>query len=233
MEKTIIGIVAKPFVAREFYNWTYQRISDPLRFVINKNNGIVLGILPQTTRTVFNEEDNCDGMKFSSSELEDLVSIIEKCDGIILQGGSNSQNYEEFVAKYCYDNDIPLLGICAGSNVIIRAIGGKTEKMRDMTKHYRPDLKFAHKCVVDDKDSLFYNIVKTEIFDVNSIHDYTGVKIPNTLSVVAHSDDGLVEVVEAKDKKFFIGIKYHPELLTDVDEKQNRIFEKFIESCKK
>ena len=57
--------------------------------------------------------------------------------------------------------------------------------------------------------------------------------MPKELTAVALSDDGQVEVVEAKNKNFFMGIKYHPELLVDIDEKQNNIFKKFIDTCAK
>ena len=57
--------------------------------------------------------------------------------------------------------------------------------------------------------------------------------MPKELTAVALSDDGQVEVVEAKNKNFFMGIKYHPGLLVDIDEKQNNIFKKFIDTCAK
>ena len=79
----------------------------------------------------------------------------------------------------------------------------------------------------------YAKIVKEKEFQVNSVHTYVGTVIPKTLSVVAFSDDGQVEVVDAKNKRFFIGVKYHPELLVDIDEKQNNIFCEFIKACKK
>ena len=229
--KPIIGIVSKNITIEEFYNWSWQRISNDVRYSINKNGGLVLGILPQTLRKNFNQEDESDKVKLSSEEISDLISLIEKCDGIVLQGGISSHNYEEFIAKYCYENDIPLLGICAGYNNMIRGLGGTAEKIQNVDVHDRPDLKYAHKCKVIDKKSLFYNIVKQEEFDVNSVHTYTGAKIPNELTVVAVSDDNQVEVVEATNKSFFIGTKYHPELLVDEDNKQNEIFKAFINAC--
>ena len=230
--KPIIGIVSKNITIEEFYDWSWQRISNDIRYSINKNGGIVLGILPQTLRKHFNKEDESEKLKLTSEEVADLITIINKCDGIILQGGISSHNYEEFIAKYCYKKNIPLLGICAGYNNIIRGLGGKAEKITNVDIHDRPDLKYAHKCKIIDKESLFYNIVKKEIIDVNSVHTYVGTKIPKKLIVVAVSDDNQVEVVEAKDKTFYMGIKYHPELLVDVDTKQNDIFKKFIQVCK-
>ena len=148
-----------------------------------------------------------------------------------MQGGISSNNYEEFIAEYCYKNDIPLLGICAGYNNIIRGLGGLATKIDNVDVHDRPDLKYAHDCKIVDKNSKFYEILKTDEFKVNSVHTYVGTKIPQSLSIVALSHDQQVEVVEAKDKKFFIGVKYHPELLVDIDEKQNNIFKRFVEVC--
>ena len=231
MKKPIIGIVSKNITIEEFYNWSWQRISNDVRYAVNKNGGLVLGILPQTTRKGFNQEDESENVKLTEQEKNDLLFFVKKCDGIILQGGISSHNYEEFIAKYCYDNDIPLLGICAGYNNMIRGLGGKTKKINNTDVHDRADLQYAHGCKIVDYNSIFFEIVKTNEFMVNSIHTYVGDKIPDCLSVVALSDDKQVEVVEAKNKKFFIGIKYHPELLVDMDKKQNDIFEKFILTC--
>lgn len=230
--KPLIGIVSKNITIEEFFNWSWQRINNDVRYSVNKNGGLVLGILPQTLRKKFNGEDGLDKVKLTKEEINDLLTLVKKCDGIILQGGISSHNYEEFLAKYCYDNNIPLLGICAGYNNIIRGLGGKAERSGDENVHDRPDLKYAHKCKIVDKNSLFYDITKQEIFDVNSVHSYTGTQIPKELTVVAYSDDNQVEVVEAKNKDFYIGIKYHPELLVDNDVIQNNIFKRFIEVCK-
>lgn len=55
--KPIIGIVSKNITIEDYYNWSWQRISNDVRYAINKNGGIVMGILPQTTRKVFNQFD--------------------------------------------------------------------------------------------------------------------------------------------------------------------------------
>ena len=232
IKKPVIGVVSKNITIEEFYNWSWQRISNDVRYSVNKNGGVVLGILPQTTRKSFNQEDESEDVQLTDEEITDLESLLAKCDGIVLQGGISSHNYEEYIAKYCYDNDLPLLGICAGYNNIIRGLGGKATKINNIDIHDRPDLTYAHECLITDKESLFYSIVKKDKFSVNSVHTYVGTSIPDELTVVAVSDDNQVEVVEAKNKKFFIGVKYHPELLVDIDEIQNNIFKKFVSLCK-
>ncbi len=233
MEKPIIGIVSKNLTVKAYYNWQWQRISDAVRCALNKNGAMVIGILPQKDSQDFNQEDEHDERIMTESETQMLEHLISMCDGIVLQGGITSHNYEEYIARYCYENNIPCLGICAGFNNMIRGLGGTTTRLVDEGKHNRPDLDIAHTCTVIDKNSLFYKCVKTDIVKVNSIHSYIADVVPKELSVISKSDDGQVEVVEAKNKTFYMGIKYHPELLINTDEGQNNIFKLFVESCAK
>lgn len=231
----VIGIVTKYFNGDNYYGWSWMRISNNLRYALTKNGAIVTGILPQSNTIDFQACDEHDERVMQKEEESKFTRFLDMCDGIVLQGGMNSCYYEEFTARYCYEHNIPLLGICAGYNTIIRALGGTTRKLsdEDIEKHEKPFDKYVHGLTVTDEDSLFYSVVKEKNFMINSIHQYVGDVLPLALSVVAKSDDGQIEVVEAKNKKFFMGIKYHPELLCDFDKKQNDIFTAFINACKK
>ena len=231
MSRPVIGIVTKYFKSQDLYGWGCQGVSDPLRYALIKNGGLPFGILPQKDQAGFQEVDEHDETPISDEEAKDLIKLLSLCDGVILQGGENSAYYEEFVAKYCFDNDVPLLGICAGYNTIIRALGGPTKRLED-TSHNRLDLEYCHGCKVVDRDSKYYSIVKTDSLDVNSIHMYVGDNLPDSLTVSAFSDDGQIEVVEAKSKGFYMGVKYHPELLCDVDQKQNDLIAAFVKACR-
>ncbi len=226
-----IGIVTKYYNQDPVYGWSWMRVSNNLRYCLVKNGADVLGILPQSDTVYFQEKDEHDERKMSEEEQQRFVKFLKMCDGIILQGGVNSCYYEEFTAKYCFDNDIPLLGICAGYNTIIRALGGTTRRLTDST-HEKPFEKYVHGLKVIDENSKFYSVVKEKEFMINSIHLYIGDKIPDCLNVVALSSDGQVEVIEAQNKRFYMGIKYHPELLCDDDKKQNDIFLAFLDACK-
>ena len=48
--------------------------------------------------------------------------------------------------------------------------------------------------------------------------------------ISSFSYDGLVESFELTNKKFVIGIKWHPELMLE-DELTKRLFKEFIEKC--
>lgn len=226
--KPIIGIISKHYVN---YNNrkadTYVR--DEVKQAIFDNGGVAIGILPTEDKIKYSGDNWQDDL--SEVEKENLISQIKLCDGIILQGGIETDNYECIVAKYCYDRDIPILGICAGQNNIVRALGGTTCIIPNPEKHNRPFDEYVHSITIS-KDSKFFSIVNTESMLVNSRHQRT-IKEASLLDVVGCCEDGYFDVVEAKDKKFYIGVRFHPESLYKRDENHNKIFKKFIDCCRK
>ena len=70
-------------------------------------------------------------------------------------------------------------------------------------------------------------------YNVNSIHSMIAPKenVENFAKISSFSYDGLVESFELENKKFVIGIKWHPELMLE-DEFTKRLFKEFIEQCK-
>lgn len=227
MNKPIIGIVSKPNVFCKDKLFTHQIIYDGIRNAILKNGGLIIGILP--TKVSADKTDNVFLMK---EEMDDLYYLIDKCDGIILQGGLTSENYEIEIAKYAIKNDIPILGICSGFNNIVRAMGGNVFSLDD-NSHNQEDGSIVHKNIIK-KDSLLYNILNTHEIEVNSIHTTFSKKedIKN-LEISAYSNDGYVEAVELRNKKFVLGLKWHPDLMISWDKNMNKIFSSLVNSCKK
>lgn len=228
MTKPIIGIVSKHHEKYITDNIT-TFISDNLKQAIFDNGGIAIGILPTEPKINYagdNWEDN-----LLEEERENLIAQIQLCDGIILQGGLETDNYESIIAKYCYDNNIPMLGICAGQNNMARALGGTTYKIPNPEKHDKSFYEYAHDIKINEK-SKFYNIVNTSEMMVNSIHKRT-IKDCPMLDKVAVCEDGYPDVIESKNKTFYIGVRFHPESLYKNDENMRNIFIKFVENCKR
>ncbi len=227
MKKTIIGIVSKHHETYEKQS-TYTFISDDLKQAVFDNGGIAIGILPTEEKINYAG----DGWKNNllKEERENLITQIELCDGIILQGGLETENYESIVAKYCYDNDIPILGICAGQNNVARALGGTTYKISNPEKHNKSFYEYVHSIKINE-ESKFYKIVNKNKIMVNSIHRRTIENCP-MLDKVAFCEDGYPDVIEAKNKKFYMGVRFHPESLYKSDKNMRNIFIKFIECCK-
>lgn len=227
MRKVIIGIVSKHY-NKDFYNFRDTYIRDELKQAIFDNNAIAIGILPSCFEKVKATNDWKDSL--SDKEKDDIITQIDLCDGIILQGGGFSDEYECYIAKYCYNNDIPILGICAGNNNLVRAVGGKILRFDDGESHKSLE-EYVHEIKIN-KESNLYKIINKEIIMVNSRHKaYTADY--SILQAVAYSSDGVVEAVEDNNKKFYMAVQFHPESLYKTDDNMNNIFKYFINLCKK
>lgn len=217
---TIIGIVSKP-TNDDKSLWTKQKITDDFRKIIIENGGVAIGILP--TNVNYNEA-------MTQSEKENFHEILSLCDGFILQGGWQTGNHEIYVAKYAIENDIPLLGTCCGLNNILFSQGDTVQKERDES-HNIYDRDYRHDIIIDETSKLYKLLGENKKIGVNSIHNVM-IKDSdvNHFDVVAHDLNGFVEAVELKNKKFCLGLKWHPEIMEKDNIMQN-IFKEFVKAC--
>ena len=231
MRKPIIGIIGK--VQPQYGEDIWHRIDevDEIRYLIVKNGGTAIMLLPTEETLKFNDNDIKDDTVLNEEELNELYRQIDLCDGFILQGGLYSSNYEIEIAKRIIELDKPLIGICAEFNNILRALG--TDVIEDKTKsHDIYDKNYRHKVTLM-RGTKLYNLVNKDTYNVNSIHTMIAPKekVENYAEISSISYDGLVESFELNNKKFVIGIKWHPELMLE-DEFTKNLFKEFIEKCK-
>ena len=230
--KTIIGIVGKVEPPIDLDLWNRITLADEFRYLVVKHGAIAMMLLPTEATMEFNQDDIKDNKELTEEEKEGLYTQMEFCDGYILQGGLCSCNYEIEIAKKAIELDKPVIGICAGFNNILRALG--TDVMLDETKsHDIYDVNYRHKVNID-KDTMLYSLIGKQQIDVNSIHSMIATKelVEPFAMVSSFSEDGLVESFELDDKKFVIGIKWHPELMMKEESTQN-LFRRFVEACRK
>ena len=230
MRRPIIGIIGK--VQPQYGEDIWHRIDevDEIRYLIVKNGGTAITLLPTAATLKFNDNDVKDYTILNDEEKNELYRQIDLCDGFILQGGLYSSNYEIEMAKKIIELDKPLIGICAGFNNILRAIG--TDVVEDKTKkHDKYNKEYRHKVYVI-KDTKIYNLINQDEYEVNSIHSMIAPKenVEGYAKISSVSYDGLVESFELDNKKFVVGIKWHPELMLE-DEFPNKLFKEFISNC--
>lgn len=137
------------------------------------------------------------------------------------------------LVRTAVQEDIPLLGICRGMQVINVALGGTLVQDMAQPGHRNDTLMqdhhFARHGIDIDADSELAGILgDLADLDVHSAHHQCVDRVGEGLEVVAHAPDGVIEAVEHRDAPV-IGVQWHPEdpeadpraldaLLTHLDE---------------
>ncbi|MBU8901894.1 MAG: gamma-glutamyl-gamma-aminobutyrate hydrolase family protein [Victivallales bacterium] len=138
-------------------------------------------------------------------------------------------DFEFHLMKKVLDKNIPILGICAGQQLLNIALGGKIiQHIPTAKEHY--DEQY-HDCHIT-ADGLLKNIVEKDCFEVNSYH-HQAVD-PNILGaglkVTALANDGVVEAIEGTGEVFRLGLQFHAERHHD-EAFSKKIFNSFIQAA--
>ena len=192
-----------------------------------------------------------------TTDKEVIISQAQLIDGLILSGGHdvNPYNYgqepsqklgETFPERDTYEmilleeskkRNIPILGICRGSQLINVAAGGTLYQdlsliSGNILKHNqvaKPTLK-THMIKIEE-NSVIASIFGKETM-VNSFHHQAIDKVADDFRVVARASDGVVEAIEHKTYKFLVAVQWHPEMLGVECEKARELFAKFVEEAR-
>lgn len=226
--KPIIGIVSRTLKRADGIK--YNGCPEAIRRMVVLAGGTPLMILP-TQKIDYIDTEGKDIPDLTDDDKEALISVINRCDGIILPGGRRSYEYDYFIASYLIEHDIPTLGICMGMQVLgmvdTNLWYGKgvlpNDSSHDQKDTYVHDVSIKH-------NTRLFNIIKKDSIRVNSSHSYHLIKT-NKFQVSAMSND-IIEAIEKDDKRFMIGIQWHPEKLYEIDDDAKAIVDEFINCCK-
>lgn len=190
----------------------------------------------------------------NSSELEVLL---EKCDGFLLTGGNDldPKNYGEENSGKCgyicserdsmefklmkraVQQDKAILGICRGHQLINVFFGGSLyqdipiEHPSDIVHHMDAPYDRAQHTVNISRDSILFDVLGVEHYAVNSCH-HQGIKaLAPGLQAIATADDGMIEAVCMPDKKFIVGVQWHPEFFYNNEFGSVKIIDSFVKAC--
>lgn len=240
MRKPIIAISGSIFKEKqgEFANYPRSFVNEDYVQAIIQNGGIPM-IIP------------------INDNHEDLKLLLRNVDGLILSGGYdvypyhygeephfllNETNKERDLFEYELLNqallqEIPILGICRGLQLINTYFGGTLYQDISLSdsflKHNQinnPTL--ATHSIQIEKESKLYQIIQEEEYFVNSFYHQVIKRLGEDLKVTATSSDGHIEAIES-DKYSLIAVQFHPEMMFRNDEKMNEIFSYFISKTRK
>ena len=189
-----------------------------------------------------------------SKNADIISSYVRLCDGFLFVGGVDiSPSYydekilndtvgvckerDEFdfaVIKEVFKTSKPILAICRGIQLVNVAMGGTLiqdipTQINSQILHKQREgrYEFSHGVSIE-KNSPLYEIVKLDNLRVNSFHHQAIAKLGKNLSVMAKSEDGIIEAVCGVGDRYIRAYQWHAELLFDVDESARQIFREFV-----
>ena len=123
---------------------------------------------------------------------------------------------------------MPVLGICKGMQLLASIDNGKecNQLINTSIEHRQKGKRYVHRLHIID-ETLLSSIITEENILVNSKHRYHVTKT-NKFKVSAYSEDGLIEAIEMPNKKFVLGVQWHPEKMYYYDENADKIFKRFV-----
>ena len=174
--------------------------------------------------------------------VNNVKDVLKDANGIIIPGGFGERGVEGMIvaANYARENNIPLLGICLGMQIMViefarNVLGFKdanstefdentsypvismmNEQKTIMTKGGTMRLG-SYQCMIE-KDSLAYRLYAKEQINERHRHRYefnTNYRddfINKGMKLCGQSlDHDLVEMVECSNNTYYIGVQFHPE----------------------
>ena len=129
------------------------------------------------------------------------------------------------------ERDLPIFGICRGLQILNVYHRGTLVQHLEATQRHDPEKDDhsgpAHE-VAFVPESKLAQIAAVPTWQVNSRHHQAVLKLGESLCISARDlEDGTVEGIERRDKRYVVAVQWHPEDQTRKHPEQLRLFESF------
>ena len=188
--------------------------------------------------------------------LEEGSEVLSLLDGLLLTGGGDispvylrenplrgiggcfpERDWSEIMlTQLSLQQNLPILGICRGVQVLAVAAGGKIYQdipsQHPMAIEHRQTAprQYAWHDVDIAEESTLYCLLRERKIGVNSLHHQAVSETPPGFIHNALAADGIIEGIEKLGVKFCIGVQWHPESM-EADVNSQALFDGFIAAC--
>lgn len=138
---------------------------------------------------------------------------------------TDRDGFEYKLIEYSINNNIPILGICRGCQLINVYFNGSLiydiSSIRKVDHNRIDDNTMRIHNVNVFERSLLYNSVLSLNGNVTSSHHQSVDRLGEGLMVSAKADDGIIEAIEyanSSNKPFLLGIQWHPERFSNFED---------------
>ena len=228
MARPVIGITPHFTQAR----WSYCDLEAalvPASYVhaIDRAGGRPL-LVPPSVEGVEETLGAVDGLLFTGGADLDPELYGQEPHDETIGAAIERDRAELMLLEQALARDVPVLAVCRGSQVLNVARGGDlVQHLPDVIEDERhketPGTFGEHEVAIQTETRLAALI--GERAPVKSHHHQGFGRIGDGLRVAAHADDGTVEAIEDPERRFAVGVLWHPEAGEDM-----QLFEELVRS---
>ena len=168
---------------------------------------------------------------------ETAARFLARIDGILMPGGPDvdpvhfgeepmlnytlidpyRDSFELSLARLAIKNDVPILGICRGVQMMNIAAGGdiyqdlKAQQDKVLIHDQRAPRWYPTHTVEVQPETMLSQILGELHVRVNSYHHQAVRKVAPAFRVNATASDGVIEGIESRSVRFALGVQWHPE----------------------
>ncbi|MBK8176494.1 MAG: gamma-glutamyl-gamma-aminobutyrate hydrolase family protein [Rhodospirillales bacterium] len=144
--------------------------------------------------------------------------------------------FELALTRLALESDRPVFGICGGQQLLHVVLGGTLiqhipDEIEGALAHEQPNPRDEPGHVVRVfAGTRLHAIVGAETMAVNSAHHQAVKDVPVGVVIGAVAEDGVIEAIEAPDKRFCLGVQWHPEF--EIDPGDRLLFQAFVDAAR-
>lgn len=190
-------------------------------------------------------------------EPEAAEAYLDTLDGLVITGGAfdvdpalfgaqtrhdtvktkdRRTRFELAILKGALERDLPILGICGGQQLLNVALGGTLiqhipDEIAEPLAHEQPNPRTeAGHAVTLVEGTRLHAICGVGELRVNSAHHQAAKDVGPGVVINAWAPDGVIEGIEVPERRFCIGVEWHPEF--HISAGDARIVEAFVAAAR-